>query len=41
MKVFTTLILDAYHVKASFIANAHYDDVLIDSQKDISEALEQ
>ena len=38
MKVFTILILDAYHVKASFIAKAHYHDVLIDPLKDISEA---
>ena len=38
MKGFTTFVLDAYHVKASFIAKAHYHAVLIDSQKDISEA---
>ena len=37
-KVFIIPILDAYHIRTNFIAKANYDDVLKDSQNNISEA---
>ena len=40
MKVFIIPILDAHHIRTSFIAKENYHAVLKDSQNNISESLE-
>ena len=41
MEVFIIPILDAHHIRTSFIAKENYHAVLKDPQNNISEALEQ